>query len=168
VLTLDAPSRVATLQLHGSWARTSGYALVSLSLLKRFLEVGGTDLYYEAAQLLQFPPAFFIDHYEEGAGMLRRLKAHPAPPMGLLGQLEANLQHDVAARLGEIKVPTLITVGEFDMCLPPHYSRELHRGIRGSELVIFPGGSHLVGMQEPDVFNRVTLDWLNRQVPAEA
>ena len=47
------------------------------------------------------------------------------------------------------------------MCLP-YFSRELADGIP-AELVVFPGGSHLFGMQDPGTFNRVTLDWLARQ-----
>ena len=46
------------------------------------------------------------------------------------------------------------------MCLPPFFSRELAEGIPDAELVVFPGGSHLFGMQDPGTFNRVTLDWL--------
>ena len=61
------------------------------------------------------------------------------------------------------KAPTLVTVGELDMCLPPYFSRELADGIPDAELVVFPGGSHLFGMQDPETFNRVTLDWLARQ-----
>ena len=49
------------------------------------------------------------------------------------------------------------------MCLPPFFSRELADGIPDAELVVFPGGSHLFGMQDPATFNRVTLDWLARQ-----
>ena len=62
----------------------------------------------------------------------------------------------------KIDVPTLVTVGENDMCLPPSFSRELADGIKGAELIIFPGGSHLFGVQDPPTFNRATLDWLAR------
>ena len=37
---------------------------------------------------------------------------------------------------------------------------ELADGIKGAELIIFPGGSHLFGVQDPPTFNRATLDWL--------
>jgi len=83
-----------------------------------------------------------------------------------VGQLEANLSHDEADRLSLVRAPTLITVGELDMCLPPLYSRQLADGIPDAELVVFPGGSHLFGLQDPDAFNAATLEWLGRQVPA--
>ncbi len=161
-LAIDQPKRVETLQLHGTWAKTSGYARMYLSLLKRFLEEGGLDLYYDGALLYLFPPEFFVHNYDRAQEILANMKAHSSPYDGLMGQVEANLTHDEADRIGRITAPTLITVGEFDMCLPPYYSRELHAAIPGSEFYVFEGGSHLVGLQDPDTFNRVTLDWLDR------
>ncbi len=162
-LAIRHPERVATLQLHGTWARTHGYARMYLSFLKTMLEVGGTDLYYEGALMYLFPPDHITEHYDEVMGVLANMKQHASSPVGLLGQLDANLTHDASARLGELAMPTLITVGELDMCIPPFFSRELHEAIPASELVVFPGGSHLFGLQDPDTFNRTTLEWLDRQ-----
>ena len=92
--------------------------------------------------------------------VLSGMKANSSPLEGLLGQIHANKTHDLLDRLGEISVPTLITVGELDMCLPPAYSHELHNAIAGSDLVVFPGGSHLYGIQDPQTFNAATLGWL--------
>lgn len=160
-IAIRFPERVATLQLHGTWGRTHGYVRMYLSFLKRMLEVGKTDMYYEGALLYLFSPDHITEHYEEVMAVLASMKEHAASPVGLLGQLEANLTHDLSDRLAEIEAPTLITVGELDMCIPPYFSRELHKAIPGSELVVFEGGSHLFGLQDPATFNQVTLDWLN-------
>lgn len=165
-IAIEAPQRVATLQLHGSWARTHGYAEMYLSLLKRFLETGGLDLYYEGALLYLFPPEYITSEYEQVLEMLDRMKANSSQVEGLMGQLEANLTHDEADRLHLVRAPTLVTVGELDMCLPPLYSEELARGIPNAELIVFPGGSHLFGLQDPPTFNRATLKWLDRQQAA--
>ena len=162
-IAIRHPERVATLQLHGTWARTHGYAKMYLSFLKRMLLEGGTDLYYEGALMYLFPPDHITTHYDDVMDILDAMKSHASSPVGLLGQLDANLTHDVSDRLGEITQPTLITVGELDMCIPPYFSRELHDAIGGSELVVFDGGSHLFGLQDPATFNQVTLDWLGRQ-----
>ena len=159
-LAIDFPERVTTLQLHGAWAKTHGYAKMYLSLLKRFLEEGGLDFYYEAALLYLFPPDFLTKQYDLALEILERMKTNSSPIAGLAGQIEANLTHDEADRLSLVRAPTLVTVGELDMCLPPFFSRELAEGIPDAELVVFPGGSHLFGMQDPGTFNRVTLDWL--------
>jgi pimeloyl-ACP methyl ester carboxylesterase len=162
-MAIEWPDRVATLQLHGTWARTRGYATFYLSLLKRLLDEGGLNLYYEGSFLHLFPPSFFNDQFERATEILAGMKSHAGSVHGLDGQLQANLSHDELDRLRLIQCPTLITVGELDMALPPEFSLELHKAIPGSELVIFPGGSHLFGLQDPE-FNRVTLGWLNRQL----
>jgi pimeloyl-ACP methyl ester carboxylesterase len=59
-------------------------------------------------------------------------------------------------------VPTLVTVGELDYLLPVAASQELADAIPGAELIVFPGGPHLVTMESPDEFNKVTLDWLRQ------
>lgn len=165
-LAINHPERVATLQVHGSWARTEGYARMYLGLLVRLLEEGGLDLYYDGAFLYLFPPEYFITNYDQAMTILAGMKENSSPYDGLLGQLRANMSNDVLDRIGEITAPTLITVGELDMCLPPWYSRQIHHAISGSQLEVFPGGSHLFGLQDPATFNRVTLDWLDAQVAA--
>ena len=54
---------------------------------------------------------------------------------------------DVIDRLGEIDVPTLITSGRFDECTPALVDT-LHRGIRGSEWVLFEESSHTALLEE--------------------
>ena len=52
-------------------------------------------------------------------------------------QYQADLDHDALGRLHEIQAPTLITVGSFDLALPPMYAQEVAGAIPNSELVIF-------------------------------
>jgi len=49
---------------------------------------------------------------------------------------------DITRELNEIKVPTLITVGEFDE-VTPNVAKQINQGIKNSKLVIFKGCSHL-------------------------
>lgn len=49
---------------------------------------------------------------------------------------------DLRPRLGEIKVPTLIVVGEQDWVMPVENSLVLREGIKGSQLEIFEGCGH--------------------------
>ncbi|MGB2874301.1 MAG: alpha/beta fold hydrolase [Gaiellaceae bacterium] len=56
---------------------------------------------------------------------------------------------DVIDRLGEIRVPALITSGRYDECTPA-LVEPLHRGIEGSEWVIFEESAHVPYLEEPD------------------
>ena len=73
---------------------------------------------------------------------------------------EALLHHDTADRLGAIGVPTLVTVGELDLVLPPRYSRELAERIPGARLVVIPDAGHQPFQELPDDYNRLLLEFL--------
>ena len=61
------------------------------------------------------------------------------------------LAWDRSDRLDEIRVPTLITVGEFDE-VHPSCARTMRQGIPRSSLAIFPGASHTVHVEQPDAY----------------
>ena len=46
------------------------------------------------------------------------------------------------SRLGEITAPTLLVAGREDFVFPPECQRELHDGIRGSQLVLVDEAGH--------------------------
>jgi proline iminopeptidase len=71
------------------------------------------------------------------------------------------LDWDRTDRLGEISVPTLITVGEFDE-VHPSCARTLQAGISGSVLEIFPGCGHEVHLEAYDHYRDVLLSFLDR------
>ena len=54
------------------------------------------------------------------------------------------------ARLGEIKVPTRIFVGEEDYATPPAMAQQMHEGIAGSTLRILAKARHLTPLEAPD------------------
>jgi proline iminopeptidase len=55
--------------------------------------------------------------------------------------------YDATPRLGEIRVPTLVTVGRYDE-VTPTVAAAIHRGIPGSELELFPQSSHTAFWEE--------------------
>jgi proline-specific peptidase len=66
---------------------------------------------------------------------------------------------DRTDRLGEIAVPTLITVGRYDE-LTPTCAETLHRGIPDSRMVIFEESAHLAHLEEPDRYRQVVADFM--------
>ncbi|KAF9772440.1 hypothetical protein IL306_009858 [Fusarium sp. DS 682] len=69
---------------------------------------------------------------------------------------------DVRKRLGEIKVPTLVVVGRLDIVCPVEDSEVISRGIDGSELVVFEKSAHNPASDEPEKFQEVLLDFLEK------
>ena len=68
---------------------------------------------------------------------------------------------DITDRLGEILIPTLVISGEFDEATPA-INRTVSEGIPGAESVIYPGGSHMAHVEDPEGYMRVLDDWLTR------
>jgi 3-oxoadipate enol-lactonase len=63
-------------------------------------------------------------------------------------------------RLREIKIPTLIIVGEDDPGTPVASSKAMHERIPDSKLVVLPSAAHLSNVEQADAFNRTVLDFL--------
>ncbi len=82
-----------------------------------------------------------------------------------LAQTDAVLAHDASAVLGEIDVPTLITFGARDVVCSTRFAEPLKSRIAGSELVLFDHLSHAGLHEDPETFNRATLDFLQRERP---
>lgn len=57
---------------------------------------------------------------------------------------------DLADKLHEIRLPTLIVTGEEDRGSNPRMARLMHDRIAGSELVILPGLRHALPFEVPD------------------
>jgi len=68
---------------------------------------------------------------------------------------------DITDRLGEIQVPTLVVSGRYDEATPA-IAEVVHRGIPGSEWVLFEESSHLPHLEEPERFMQVLGQFLNR------
>lgn len=72
-------------------------------------------------------------------------------------------QFDSTARLGAIKTPTLIIAGRDDRITPAGHAEVLHRGIRGSKLMIIDDAGHSVSSEKPVEFNAAVNAFLATQ-----
>ena len=70
------------------------------------------------------------------------------------------LEPPAVQRLTEVRAPTLVMVGEVDEPGGVAAGRHLAASVTGAQLVEFPGVAHMIHLEEPEVFNRLTLDFL--------
>lgn len=75
-------------------------------------------------------------------------------------------QFDITARLGQIKVPTLIVAGRDDGITAPARSEALHQGIAGSQLVLIEDAGHTLPSEKPAEFNAAVNEFLTT-LPAQ-
>jgi proline-specific peptidase len=70
-------------------------------------------------------------------------------------------------RLGEIRVPTLVTVGRYDE-ITPACAKTLHRGIPGSKMGVFEESAHVAHLEETDAYVAAVADFLARVEAGDA
>ena len=74
--------------------------------------------------------------------------------------------YDVRARLGEIRTPTLVVVGEADWVCPPRASRAIAAGLPAAELLVLPEAGHFPFGEQPEAFAAAARRFLTAGVPA--
>jgi len=77
------------------------------------------------------------------------------PPRGIADALAGlAARADSTPTLREIRVPTLVVVGDEDAITPLAEAEALQRGIQGSRLAVVPRAGHLSNMENAAEFNR--------------
>lgn len=93
--------------------------------------------------------------------MIRR-QILATPVAGYVGCCEAIRRLKYLDRLSEIKLSTLIMVGEEDPGTPVAASEAMHARISGSELVVLPSARHLSNIEQAAAFNTALMAFLNQ------
>jgi len=160
------PGRVRSLSLHSCWDASDAYLKTVLELWHTLAPALPTvaDVVIQAIFPWCFTPEMYVDRPEFVDTLVEFVRGRPAQPLdAFLAQTEAAMAHDASAVLDEIGAPTLITVGARDLVCSPRFAEPLTSGIGGSQLVVFEHLSHAGLHEDPETFNRVTLDFLLRQ-----
>jgi len=141
-IALNAPQRIRRGVLSSTWAAPDPYFVRSFEFRKRMLAELGPEAYARASSFTMYPPDWFTAN--EAAVMRAEellLARFPAKEI-VLSRIDAICAFDVAARLGEIAVPTLVTCAEDDRVTPVYLSHAIAERIPGAKKTIFPWGSH--------------------------
>ena len=67
---------------------------------------------------------------------------------------------DSRPHLADIKVPTLVLVGDGDPITPPFLSEEIAAAIPNATLVVIPECGHGATLEQPEAVNRALITWL--------
>jgi 3-oxoadipate enol-lactonase len=160
------PGRVRSLSLHSGWHATDAYLKTVVEQWRTMASTLPTvaDVVIQGIFPWCFTPEMYVDRREFVDTLVDFVRGRPAQPVeAFLAQTDAVLAHDASGALGEIDVPTLITFGARDLVCSTRFAEPLNSGIGGSELVVFEHLSHAGLHEDPESFNRETLDFLVRQ-----
>jgi 3-oxoadipate enol-lactonase len=160
------PGRVRSLSLHSGWHASDDYLKIVLEQWRTLAATLPTvaDVVIQGIFPWCFTPDMYVERPEFVDTLVDFVRSRPAQPVdAFLAQTDAVLAHDASGVLGEIDVPTLIAFGARDLVCSTRFAGPLNSGIAGSELVVFEHLSHAGLHEDPETFNRATLDFLLRQ-----
>src|SRR5215813_4110566 len=163
-LVLARPDRVRSLHLACTFGRPDPYML-ALNSAWREMRIGlGRESTLRTLGLWLFSPTTYSERPELIEVLLQNSLANPYPQslIGFLRQGEAVAAHDALERLGAIRCPTLVSVADDDILVPPRFAREIVARIPGAELRTIPAAGHGYFLERPDLFNELSLDFIAR------
>lgn len=161
-LALAHPARVGTLHLACTMARPDPH-LKALVATWRAMQSGlSREALVRAMMLWLFSFRTYDTRPEFVEMVIETALANPFPQSaaGFLGQATAIEGHDTLARLPSIGCPTLVSVAEEDLLVPPRFSRELVARIPGAALRAVVEAGHVYFWEQPEAFNRLCLEFI--------
>jgi pimeloyl-ACP methyl ester carboxylesterase len=160
------PERVRSLSLHSAWDVSDAYVTAVVKMWRGSAAAQPTvaDMVIGAIFPFCFTPEMYVERPEFVDALVEFVRGRPAQPLeAFMAQSDAALAHDASAALGDIEAPTLITVGAHDLVCSARFAERIHGAIAGSELVVFDHLSHAGLHEDPETFNRASLDFLVHQ-----
>ena len=165
LLALDHPSKVKRLILASTGASYPETKGIPLKICQEMVEWGYEKYVRDHSILVGFTEKFVQEQPERIEKYLELRMANLTPVEFYLRHLIARQEHDTSGRLKEIRVPTLILVGEDDRNVTSDLSHRtsadiLGRGIPDAKLVILPGERHSYFFANPERAHRAICEFL--------
>jgi pimeloyl-ACP methyl ester carboxylesterase len=105
-------------------------------------------------------PGYCAAHPDEWEDIAELARHRPQPAVAYRRQLEACQRHDVAGRLAEISVPTLVIHGMVDPLVRTANGKYLAEHIPGARLILYPDTGHIPIVERAEDYNRDVLAFL--------
>jgi 3-oxoadipate enol-lactonase len=164
-VALRKPSAVKSLVLVSTHAGSNEWrkaVLASWVMMRQRLEIGmftrsvlpwlvSHRFYRESAQI-------------EGLVQFAERNTWTQDPDAFARQASAAREHELRDRLGELKVPCMVMVGEDDLVNPPSIAQELATLIGGAKLVVLPGVGHMPHVEDQAQFRGTLEEFLRSLV----
>jgi 3-oxoadipate enol-lactonase len=164
-IALRHPSRVRTLQLHATLARPDAYVKALVEAWRKVRVALGREEATRVLALWLFAPCSYEERPEFVELVLQNALANPHPQSltGYLRQGDAVIGHDTLERLDQVRCPTLVSVADQDVLVPPRFSHTIAQRVPGAELKTIADAGHAYMWEKPDVFNAMCLEFLARR-----
>ena len=167
-IALSHPRRVRSLQLHCTYARPDRYMLALMDAWRSVRSKATPEEWLRTVALWLFAPVTFVERpdFVETVIQTGLASPHPFTLTGFFRQGDAVRGHDALTRLSGLTCPTLVSVAEDDILVPPRFSREIAAAVPKAELRVIERAGHAYFWERFDVFNSMCLEFLARHAAA--
>ncbi len=162
-LAIDRPQRVTALIVACTSAKIGGRTLRLIPEWIEIIEKEGSEPLLEETMERWFQESFRREHPD--VIQLYRNMVAANPPMGYAANFRGILKYDLTGNLHKIQCPTLVITGEGDRSTPVADHEFIADQISKAEFVAVPNASHTVPEEQPEEFNRMTIEFLDKHVP---
>ncbi len=165
LLALDHPEKVGKLILASSGAAHPGEHGIPFRIAKEMVEWGYERYVRQHTIVVGWTEIYARNHMNLIEQYLQVRMANLCPVEFYLRHVLARQEHDTSSRLKDIKVPTLIFVGDDDHFVVSDMSHRsgadiLAQGIRNSKLIVLPGERHSYFFTEPQKVHEIIREFL--------
>jgi 3-oxoadipate enol-lactonase len=165
LLALEYPERVNRLILASSGASFPGPGGLPLTMGKEMIEWGYKKYVREHTIQVGFTDEFVKTDPDRLEAFFRARLANLCPVEFYLRHVLARQAHDTSHRLKDIRVPTLVMVGEREddpkVVMSHRMSSDiLAKGIPNAKLVILPNQKHNYCISDPETVDKVIRGFL--------
>jgi len=165
LIALNHPRKISKLILASSGAAHPSDRGIPLRIAKEMVEWGYVKYVRDHTIVVGWTEVYARNHMNEIEKYLQVRMANLCPPEFYFRHVLARQAHDTSARLKDIKVPTLILVGDDDHFVVSDMSHRsgadmLAHGIPNSKLVVLPGERHSYFYTEPAKVHGIMRDFL--------
>jgi 3-oxoadipate enol-lactonase len=145
-LAVNAPQRIERLVLICTAAHAPAQAYRDRAAAVR--DAGTTEVVADAVLGRWFTAPWTAEHPE----LVARFRAMiiDTPAAGYAGCCEAIAGHDVRARLGNVRSPTLVLSGAQDESLPPAFGREIADGVTDARFELLDSAAHIASVERAE------------------
>jgi aminoacrylate hydrolase len=160
-MALDQADVVRSLTASSSFAKPDAFVRREFELRRKLMAEADMHTLYTCYALFLFSPTYTRENPDVVAAWVERLSKTTPEREVSLKRIDMIMAHDVLARLGDIRKPTLILGGDQDFCLPPQLSEELAHGIPGAKRVVLAGG-HMIHDEAPEKYFETVASFIDQ------
>lgn len=161
-LALRYPALLQSLVVINGWTKLDSQTRRCFEVRQNLLLNSGVDAYVQAQPLFLYPGDWLSEHDALLQEERQHQVAHFQGMENLLHRLQALMNSDLTASLGQVITPTLAFSCKDDLLVPWSRSVDLASRLPNGEHTQMQYGGHAMSVTDPETFNPILLDWLLR------